>query len=207
MRQINRQLTQLPITLQNEIEKLGKKYAAQINPLRQKATLLKVEEEQIPVKRQNLQNHRHKLEMEEQERIEQEKEIRERSFNEALLKVQSEKDAREKNEVRNRKDLKELDLSFSKASKALDEELRIFKESQDTEAEARNQEHIAQKKQLEEQQKAELAGKGVDMNLLEQYRKAIENLNELLKRIYTERPIVIKYRRCRTKSFCQRTGK
>lgn len=125
VQQINRQLTQLPITLQNEIEKLGKKYAVQINPLRQKATLLKVEEEQIPVKRQNLQNHRHKLEMEERERIEQEKEIRERSFNETLLRVQSEKDAREKNEVRNRKDLKELDLSFSKASKALDEELRI----------------------------------------------------------------------------------
>lgn len=194
VQQINRQLTQLPITLQNEIEKLGKKYVVQINPLRQKATLLKVEEEQIPVKRQNLQNHLHKLEMEERERIEQEKGIRERSFNEALLKVQSEKDAREKNEVRKRKDLKELDLSFSKASKALDEELRIFKESQDTEAAARNQEHVAQKKQLEEQQKAELAGKGVDMNLLEQYRKAIEDLNVLLKRINKERPIVIKYR-------------
>ncbi|MCM1515945.1 MAG: ATP-binding protein [Paraprevotella sp.] len=194
VQQINRQLTQLPITLQNEIEKLGKKYVVQINPLRQKATLLKVEEEQIPVKRQNLQNHLHKLEMEERERIEQEKGIRERSFNEALLKVQSEKDAREKNEVRKRKDLKELDLSFSKASKALDEELRIFKESQDTEAAARNQEHVAQKKQLEEQQKAELAGKGVDMNLLEQYRKAIEGLNVLLKRINKERPIVIKYR-------------
>lgn len=194
VQQINRQLTQLPITLQNEIEKLGKKYAVQINPLRQKATLLKVEEEQIPVKRQNLQNHRHKLEMEEWERIEQEKEIRERSFNETLLRVQSEKDAREKNEVRNRKDLKELDLSFSKASKALDEELRIFKESQDTEAAARNQEHVAQKKQLEEQQKTELAGKGVDMNLLEQYRKAIEDLNVLLMRIDKERPIVIKYR-------------
>lgn len=192
--QINRQLTQLPITLQNEIEKLGKKYAVQLNPLRQKATLLKVEEEQIPVKRQNLQNHLHKLEMEERERIEQEKEIRERSFNEALLKVQSEKDAREKNEVRNRKDLKELDLSFSKASKALDEELRIFKESQDTEATVRNQEHVAQKKQLEEQQKAELAGKGVDMNLLEQYRKAIKDLNVLLMKIDNERLIVFKYR-------------
>lgn len=194
VRQINRQLTQLPINLQNEIEKLGKKYAVQINPFRQKATLLKVEEEQIPVKRQNLQNHRHKLEMEEQERIEQEKEIRERSFNEALLKVQSEKDARENKEVRNRKDLKDLDLSFSKASKALDEELRLFKEAQDSEAVVRNQEFAAQKKQLDEQQKAELAGKGVDMNLLEQYRKAIENLNVLLMRINTERPIVIKYR-------------
>lgn len=194
VQQINRQLTQLPITLQDEIEKLRKKYAVQINPLRQKATLLKVEEEQIPVKRQNLQNHRHKLEMEEQERIEQEKEIRERSFNEALLRVQSEKETREKNEARNKKDLKELDSSFNKASKALDEELHIFKKSQDSEATVRNQEFAVQKKQLDEQQKAELAGKGVDMNLLEQYREALKDLKILLTRIEKERPIVIKYR-------------
>ena len=85
VQQINRQLTQLPITLQEDTLKLGKKYATLLNPLRQKATLLRVEEEQIPVKRQNLQNQRHKLEMEEQERIAKEKEVRERSFSEALL--------------------------------------------------------------------------------------------------------------------------
>ena len=64
VRQINHQLTQLPVTLQEEIAKLGKKYAVQVNPLRQKMTSLKVEEEQVPAKRQNLQNRRHKLEME-----------------------------------------------------------------------------------------------------------------------------------------------
>jgi len=192
--QINRQLMQLPITLQEEISKLGKKYASQLNPLRQKATLLKVEEGQIPVKRQNLQNQRHKLEMEEQERIAQEKEIRERSFNEALLKVQSEKYAREQNEIRNKKDLKDLDTSFNKASKALDDELSIFKELQKSEATVRNQEFDVQKKQLDEQQKAELAGKGVDMNLHERYRKALDDLKALLRRIEDERSIVIRYR-------------
>ena len=87
--------------------------------------------------------------MEEQERIAQEKEVRERLFNEALLKVQSEKDAREKSESKNKKDLKELDSSFNKASKALDEELRIFKEAQQSEAERRGKEFAAQKRQLD----------------------------------------------------------
>ena len=50
VKQINRQLMQSPITLEEEISKLGKKYATQLNPLRQNVTLLKVEEEQIPVK-------------------------------------------------------------------------------------------------------------------------------------------------------------
>lgn len=194
VQQINRRLVQIPITLQEEMSKLAKKYTSLLNPLRQEATLLRVEEEQIPAKRQNLQNQRHKLEMEELEKIAQEKEIRGRSFNEALLKVQAEKDARDKNEAKNRKDLKELDASFNKASKELDEKLRIFKKSQREEAAIRNQEFAAQKKQLDEQQNAELSGKGVDMNLLQQYRKDLEEQNKLLAEIEANRQIVIRYR-------------
>lgn len=194
VQQIKRQLMQLSVTLQEDISKLGKKYASLLNPLRQKATLLKVEEEQMPIKRQNLQNMRHKLEMEEQELISQEKEARERIFNDALLKVQAEKENREKHEIKNKKELKDIDSSFNKSSKALDEELRVFKENQEVELAARCQELDIQKTQLEEQQKAELEGKGVDVNLLEQYRKSLDDLNILLSKIENERPYVIRYR-------------
>ena len=192
--QLNSQLLQLPVTLQEDISKLGKKYATHLNTLRQQATLLKVEEDQIPVKRQNLQNQQHKLEMEEQEVIAKEKEIRERTFNEALLKVQAEKEARVQKEAKNKKELKDLDSVFNKSSKALDDELRVFKESQASETSARNQEFALQKAQLDEQQKAELAGEGVDVNLLEQYRKALEGLKTLLTKIENERSVVIRYR-------------
>ncbi|MBR0077106.1 MAG: ATP-binding protein [Bacteroidales bacterium] len=192
--QINRQLTQLQITLQEEISKLGKKYAALLNPLRQKATLLKVEEDQIPFKRQNLQNQQHKLEMEEQELVAKEKETREHAFNEALLKVQAEKDEREKMEIKNKKDLKDLDTAFNKSVKALDDELRAYKETQASEAAVRDREFEAQKTQLDEQQKAELSGKGVDVKLLEQYRKALEELKAMLTIINNERPDIIRYR-------------
>lgn len=40
---------------------------------------------------------------------------------------------------------------------------------------------------------AELAGKGVDTNLLEQYRNALKDLNNLLKRIENDRNLVISY--------------
>ena len=190
---INRQLTQLPVALEENLSKLRKKYTALLNPLRQKASLLRVEEEQIPVKRQNLQNHQHQLEMEEMELVEKEKEVRERAFNQALLKVQSEKNAREQKEAKNRKDLKELDTNFNKSSKVLDESLRIFKEKQDSEASIRYQEFATQKIQLDRQQKAELEGKGIDGNLLEQYRKALEELKILLTRIENEHSIVIRY--------------
>ncbi|MBO7557539.1 MAG: ATP-binding protein [Bacteroidaceae bacterium] len=200
---INQQLTLLPVALQEEISKLRKKYNNMLNPLRQEATLLKVEEEQIPIKRQNLQNQQHKLEMEEQELIAQEQEIRQRVFNDALLKVDAEKDIREKKEAKNNKELKDLDLAFNKSSKLFDEELRVFKESQAAELVAQNQEFAAQMTQLDEQQKAELAGKGIDVNLVEQYHKAIEDLNKLLQQIKEESHIVISYHEAENKLFAK----
>ena len=85
-------------------------------------------------------------------------------------------------------------MVFNKSSKALDDELRVFKESQASETSVRNQEFALQKAQLEEQLKAELTGEGVDVNLLEQYRKALEGLKALLTRIENERSVVIRYR-------------
>ncbi|MFC2264923.1 MAG: ATP-binding protein, partial [Prevotella conceptionensis] len=58
-------------------------------------------------------------------------------------------------------------------------------------------------KQLEEQQRAELSGKGVDVNLLGQYRKAIEQLGALLKQIDNERPMVIRYRDAQQNLFAK----
>lgn len=203
VKQINRRLEQSAVALQEEISKLCKKHAAQINPLRQEMTSLKVEEGQIPVKRQNLQTRRHKFQMEEQELINQEKDIRERYYNESVLHVNSERETRDKNESKNKKDLKNLDSSFKKATNLLEDELRIFKERQEDEARERYQEFSEQKKQLDEQQTAELAGKGVDTNLLEKYRVNLNKLRELLAKIEDERSIVIRYRHTEQNLFAK----
>lgn len=203
VKQINRRLEQSAVALQEEISKLCKKHAAQINPLRQEMTSLKVEEGQIPVKRQNLQTRRHKFQMEEQELINQEKDIRERYYNESVLHVNSERETRDKNESKNKKDLKNLDSSFKKATNLLEDELRIFKERQEDEARERYQEFSEQKKQLDEQQTSELAGKGVDTNLLEKYRVNLNKLRELLTKIEDERSIVIRYRHTEQNLFAK----
>jgi len=165
--------------------------------------LLKVEEEQIPVKRQNLQNKQHKLEMEEQELIAHEKDVREHAFNVALLRVQSEKEARDKKEAKNKKDLKDLDSSFNKSVKALKDDLRAFQILQKSEADDRHDEFDNQKKQLDKQQKAELEGRGVDVNLLDGYRKALEELRQQIQEIATDRVVVIKYRDAEEKLFAK----
>ena len=190
---LNRQLSQLPVTLQEEISKLGKKYGNLLKPLRQEATQLRVEADQIPTRRQNLQNQRHKLEMEEQEIISSEQELRMRAFNDATLKVEAEKERQAKNDAKNEKDLKELDAAFNRSVKALNNELNVFQEQQKSESELHNQEFENQKTQLDKQQKAELEGKGVDIKLLNEYHKALDELNKLLQQIETDRNDVIKY--------------
>lgn len=47
---------------------------------------------------------------------------------------------------------------------------------------------------MDEQQKAELEGKGVDVNLLAGYRKALDELSQLLQGIESDRDVVIRYR-------------
>lgn len=193
LKQIKQQLSTLPVTLQENVSKLGKKYASMLNPLRQKMSVLKVEEEQIPTKRQELQNKQHKLEMEEIERVAKEKEVREHAYNEALLNVKAEENDRKKRYEKQKKELKDLDSSYEKATKKLDADLTAFKNSQNSEASARNKEFLRQKSQLEEQQNAELAGKGVDQSLLDKYRQSIAKLKNLLTQIDKERPYVLRY--------------
>ena len=152
-----------------------------------------MEAEQIPTKRQNLQNQQHKLEMEEQEIISSEQELRMRAFNDATLKVEAEKERQAKNDAKNEKDLKELDAAFNRSVRALNNELHAFQEQQKIEAESHNQEFENQMTQLDKQQSAELEGKGVDIKLLNEYRKALDELNKLLQQIETDRNDVIKY--------------
>ena len=131
--------------------------------------------------------------MEEQEIISSEQELRMRAFNDATLKVEAEKERQAKNDAKNEKDLKELDAAFNRSVKALNNELNAFQEQQKAEAELHNQEFENQKAQLDKQQKAELEGKGVDIKLLNEYRKALDELNKLLQQIETDRNDVIKY--------------
>lgn len=200
---LQQQLAQLPLALQDEISKLGKQYAALLNPLRQEEMRLRLEAEQLPIKQQNLQNEQHRLAMEEQERIAEERSHRERTYNEAILKVEAENEIRRQKEAKYKQEMDSLDTIFNKGVEALQEQLRQFQQIQASEAIQRNEEFARQSAQLEAQQQAELAGKGVDVRLLEQYRQDLEHLRALLRQIAEERPMVIQYRDAEQRLFAK----
>lgn len=193
-REIKKQLSDLPSKMEEEIAALGKRYTTKLNPLRQEAARLRLEEQQMPTRRKNLETSRHQLEMEEEEIISEEMKTREKAFNDSVLAVKKENDERSRKEEKNKKDLKALDTAFNRGVKELDEELRGFKNTLVEETRERLEDFTSQLEQLKIQQNAELAGKGVDMKLLGEYRKSVEELDNLLKRIEEERPEVIRYR-------------
>lgn len=202
-REINRNLIQLSKTRQEKIDKQYKVFSEPLEELRNKLTSLTLEAENLPLQRQELQNLKYNLGKEEQEQIAQEQKVREQSFKEALRKVNLEKEERNKYELENKTKLEEFNSSFNKAVQALDEELRLFKADQDTTASQSNKDFEVQMQQLNEQQKAELAGMGVDMELCEQYKRKLNDLNELLAKIDEERSIVLEYEQAKKNLFAQ----
>ena len=131
--------------------------------------------------------------MEEQEILNREHDLRQKAYNDALLKVQAENDSRTKREAIYNRDVKNADSDAKKKIKELADILEEFKKTLAQESSRRLQEFDMQIKQIDEQMKAELSGKGVDTSLLDEYRKAVDDLKQLVSQIEADRRIVAEY--------------
>lgn len=186
----------LRITESSEAEhtKLSQKLTSTINPIKQQLTRLKLDAERTPITRQNRQNDLHSLDIEEQDIIKNERDIRQQTFNNALLKVQEETDSRKKQECALTKELKNIDAYTKKEVKSLEESIERFKSDLDKEAEERLKEFEKQTLILDEQMKMEISGRGIDASLFDKYNTCINQLKELLTKIESNRWIVTEYR-------------
>lgn len=192
--ELQRQMQNLEAEREQAVRKLQKKYADLLNPIRQQITMLKIQLEQIPTRRQDQQNRLHSLRLAEEEIINKEQEVRQRNYNEALLKVKQEHDERDARLAKYRKETNELDSSVRNLVKELKGILDAFKEAQRLELDIRKEESRQQMAEINRQEKAELEGRGVDFTLLDNYRKAIAEIEGLLKRIEEDRETVMAYR-------------
>lgn len=191
--QINTELEKVPVTLEEEQTKLKKKYIVQLNPLREQLSQLRVEEEQYPTTLQKIKNQIYRLQIEEGELIETERLKRESSFNQSVRQLDEESKARKIRKEKLDKELKELERSFAKAVKLLDQELSDFREKQRVEEQLQEQQIVNEKKDLDAQQNAELAGEGVDITLIQKYSNDLDRLGNTLATIKSEHHLVIKY--------------
>lgn len=178
---------------EEEHSKLSKKLTEKLTPLRQQRTMLRVEADKIPATRQDLENRLHALDMEEEEMLGRERELRQRAYNEALLKLQAESDSRNKREAAYNRAVKNADNDAKKKIKELADILEDIKKQLDHQTIKRIQEFDLQIRQIDEQMKAELSGKGVDTALLDKYRTDVDGLKQLLSQIEADRTNVTEY--------------
>lgn len=201
IRNLNIRLQQMLNELNSEVEKLKKHYTALLNPLRHEASALRVEIEQIPFRRQEQENRLHRVCMEENEMVEAEKRQREANCNQAVLRVKAEEDARKNLDNVFQKELNKLDAEFRKAAKNINAQIKDFESELNTETQKFAADVQTKIQDLDRQLKAELSGKGVDMNLLEQYQREIQELEARLKQIDDERALVWRYQRAVKEKF------
>lgn len=179
---------------EEEASKISTRAAESLAPIRMKLASLKIEAEKIPIRRQNLQNELHSLDMEEQEIIAREHEIRQQTYNNAVLKVQDESDLRNKREALYNKDIKNADANAKKEIKTLTEQLEAFRNELAIDTKKRLLDFDLQLRLLDEQMNDELSGKGIDTSLLDTYRTSIGNLKKLISQIESDRIIVTEYK-------------
>ena len=203
--QLGKALQDLQVAQEEDTAKLSRQYADKKNPLRQKFSEWDLKERQIPARRQELENKRHSLEMAELEQVEAETAKRQAAYSEAILRTEEEKKEREKRETRHKRELKELDATLKKQKEDLRAELDAFVGQQDeakAENEARMQRQLAM---LRAQRREEERGNGVDVAVVEAYRKEVDDIEAQLRTIDSNREAVIDYRNNERELFCRET--
>lgn len=179
---------------EDDMEKLQKEYSSKINPLRQELSSLILHVEQIPNKIKDLETQLHKLFIEEEELVSEETKIRQERLDAAVLKESAENEARLQRKNRLEKDKKSLSTEQDKKIKELVKELTDFKNQLEIISKTKEEEFDKNLKDINAQEKKELANKGVDTDLIEQYRNKIQNLRETLNEIAKNHDLVVQYK-------------
>lgn len=179
---------------EEDIEKLLKEYSSKINPIRQELSSLILQVEQIPNKIKDLETNLHKLQLEEEELVSEESKIRQERLDSAVIKEAKENEARTQRKDRLEKDKKTLTAEQDKKIQVLVKELKDFKSQLENISKTKEEEFDKNLKDINAQEKKELANKGVDTDLIEQYRNKIQNLHETLNEIAKNHDLVVKYK-------------
>lgn len=105
--------------MKNEQEALRKSYNGKITELGQQETILRVQLEQIPTKIKDAETRLRQAEQKEKEMVAVEREKRTKVYNETLLALDGEKNARTQQRIKRDKDLKAADSDYNAAIRDL----------------------------------------------------------------------------------------
>lgn len=174
---------------------MRKSYNGKITELGQQETILKVQLEQIPTKIKDAETRLRQAEQKEKEMVAVEREKRTKVYNETLLALDGEKNARTQQRIKRDKDLKAADSDYNAAIRDLQKRFDTFRQKQADEKEAKKKDIDERMQMLNRQERDELKGKGADTNALDLCRKDCDSIQAVLDKITQQRHFVIEYRK------------
>ena len=190
-----KEISELQVQLENDQEGLRKSYKDKISELGQQETILKVQLEQIPTKIKDIETRIRLAEQKEKEIVAAEREKRTKVYNETLLALDGEKNARTQQRNKREKELRSADSEFNAAMKGFQNQFDAFKQKQAEEKDAKKKDIDERMLMLKRQERDELKGKGADTNALDLCRKDCEWVRAVLNKIDQQRHFVIEYRK------------
>ena len=190
-----KEISELQVQLENDQEGLRKSYKDKISELGQQETILKVQLEQIPTKIKDIETRIRLAEQKEKEIVAAEREKRTKVYNETLLALDGEKNARTQQRNKREKELRSADSEFNAAMKGFQNQFDAFKQKQAEEKDAKKKDIDERMLMLKRQERDELKGKGADTNELDLCRKDCEWVRAVLNKIDQQRHFVIEYRK------------
>lgn len=190
-----KELVDMQVQRDRELDSVHRSYKGKLQEQKQKETNVDVQLSQIPQKMKDAETRLHQLDRKEQEMIKVESENRTTVYNEALLSLNAENSKRKQQKAKNEKDLRVINREYNSCLKGMQARLDSFKQKQDEESERFKKTFDERKQVLEVQEHNELMGKGADTKAIEQCRKELEELQDILSRIDSYKYHVIEYRK------------
>ena len=178
-----------------EKETVTKSYNNKLSELQKRETELKVELEYLPQKIKDKKTTLRTLLQKEEEMIDSEQEKRKSAYNEARMNLEHEITSRKNQKTVRDKDMKTVDNEYNSFIKELQKSFDIFKDRQKEEHEKREKEFLNQERHIEQQERDELRGFGADTNTIDECKKNIDIIQDILSKITEQRHYVIEYRK------------
>ena len=174
---------------------MSRKDKGKIAELGQQETIQKVQLEQMPTKIKDAETRLRQTEQKEKEMVATESEKRTKVYNEALLALDGEKNARSQQRIKREKDIKTADSDYNAAIRELQKQFDSFRQKQADEREAKKKDIDEHMQMLKRQERDELKGKGADTHAIDLCRKDRDWVQAVLDKIDQQRHFVIEFRK------------
>lgn len=197
----NDKLRELDKNRSKEFESLNKEFKSRTADLRTEEVVLQNRIDAIPKEIKDTETERRKIVERQNTLVEREHQKRNDEYNEAKLSLEREKEARKEQADKSDKAKRAADSSYKANYKMLLARIEGLKKQQEEARRKKLEEIATRRREVEDQERAELKGKGADTTAIDSCRREISELEKILAKIDSQRRHVIEYRKDENELF------